>query len=143
MSRLRRLFKRPRLASELSYALGAAVVMGVAGAAVASVTPPLRPSPWASPLVRWFLDAGIGFGLGWWGGLVWSIGLAFHARRFQPPPPTSTLMRATWLAAALFAAITVAAHELGASGLVSVGGGAVGCTLAARAMVTGAAGRAA
>ena len=136
MSVLRRLFRRPRLASEVNFALGAAVVMGLAGAVVAIGTPPLRPSPWASPAVRWFLHAAIGFGLGWWGGLMWSIGLAFHARRFQPPPPLDALMRATWLAAALFAALTLAAHDLGASAFLSICAGAVACTLAARAVVT-------
>ncbi len=141
MSGLARLFKRPRLASEVSFALGAAVVMGFAGALVALGTPSLRPFPWASRPLQLFLDAGIGFGLAWWGGLMWSVGLAFHARRFQPPPPTGALMRATWLAAALFAVVALGAHDLGASGLASVGGGAVICTLAARAVVTSAAGR--
>ena len=136
MSILQRLLRRPRLASEVNYALGAAVVMGVAGSLVAIGTPPLRPSPWTSPAVQWFLHAGIGFGLGWWGGLMWSIGLVFHARRFQPPPPLAALMRATWLAAALFAAVALAAHDLGASPFLSICGGAVACTLAARAAVT-------
>jgi hypothetical protein len=141
MSLLKRPFGRPRVLGEVSFALGAAVVMGVAGTVVALATPPLRPFPWASPPMRWFLQAGIGFGLGWWGGLMWSIGLAFHARRFQPPPPLPALMRATWLAAALFAATTLAAHLLGASALLSIGGGAVACTLAARTAVTSAARR--
>jgi len=141
MSGVRRLFSRPRLVNEVSFALGAAVVMGLAGVVVAAWTPPLRPFPWAAPPVRWFLHAAVGFGLGWWGGLMWSVGLIFHARRFQPPPPLPALMRATWLAAALFAALTLAVHTLGASAFLSVCGGAVACTLAARALVTNAARR--
>jgi hypothetical protein len=141
MSLFKRPLGRPRVLSEVSFALGAAVVMGGAGALVALATPPLRPVPWASPPVRLLLHAAVGFGLGWWGGLMWSIGLAFHARRFQPPPPLAALMRATWLAAALFAATTLAAHTLGASALLSIGGGVVTCTLAARAIVTNAARR--
>ena len=139
MSFFNRPLRRPRVLSEVSFALGAAVVMGAAGALVALMTPPLRPFPWASSPMRWFVQAAVGFGLGWWGGLIWSIGLAFHARRFQPPPPLATLMRATWLAAALFAATTLAAHAFGASALLSVGGGVIACTLAARAFVTNAA----
>ena len=141
MSGLRRLFSRPRLVSEVSFALGAALVMGFAGVVVAAWTPPLRPFPWAAPPVRWFLHAAVGFGLGWWGGLMWSVGLIFHARRFQPPPPLPALMRATWLGAALFAALTLAVHTLGASAFLSVCGGAVACTLAARLLVTNAARR--
>jgi hypothetical protein len=132
---------RPRVLGEVSFALGAAVVMGGAGVIVALATPPLRPFPWASPVLRLFLQAAVGFGLGWWGGLMWSIGLAFHARRFAPPPPLPTLMRATWLAAGLFAAITLAVHFSGASALLAIGGGVVACTLAARALVTNAARR--
>jgi hypothetical protein len=124
--------------SEVSFALGAAVIMGAAGAVVALMTPPLRPFPWTTPPMRSFVQVAVGFGLGWWGGLVWSVGLAFHARRFQPAPPLAALMRATWLAAVLFAAITLAVHALGASALLSLGGGAVVCTLAARAVVTSA-----
>jgi hypothetical protein len=141
MSIFQRLLSRPRLVSEVSFALGAAVVMGVAGAVVAIGTPPLRPFHWASAPVRWFLHAAVGFGLGWWGGLMWSIGLAFHARRFQPPPPLPALMRSTWLAAGLFAAVTLAAYTLGATPFLSICGGAVACTLAARAVVTSAARR--
>jgi hypothetical protein len=141
MSLFKRPLRRPRVLGEVSFALGAAVVMGGAGTVVALATPPLRPFPWASPPMRLFLQAGIGFGLGWWGGLMWSVGLAFHARRFAPPPPLPALMRATWLAAALFAAITLAAHFSGASALLAIGGGVVACTLAARAVVTSAARR--
>jgi len=138
MSLFDRPLRRPRVLSEVSFALGAAVVMGAAGAVVAVMTPPLRPFPWTSSPMRWFVQAAVGFGLGWWGGLMWSIGLAFHARRFQPPPPLAALMRATWLAAVLFAAVTLAAHAFGASALLSVGGGVIACTLAARAVVTNA-----
>jgi hypothetical protein len=141
MSGFRRLFSRTRMVGEVSFALGAAVVMGLAGVVVVTWTPPLRPFPSASPPVRWFLHAAVGFGLGWWGGLMWSVGLIFHARRFQPPPPLPALMRATWLAAALFAALTVAVRTLGASAFLSVCGGAVACTLAARVLVTNAARR--
>ena len=138
MSLFDRPLRRPRVFSEVSFALGAAVIMGAAGAVVALMTPPLRPFPWTTPPMRSFVQVAVGFGLGWWGGLVWSVGLAFHARRFQPPPPLAALMRATWLAAVLFAAITLAVHALGASALLSLGGGAVVCTLAARAVVTSA-----
>jgi len=138
MSLFDRPLRRPRVLSEVSFALGAAVVMGAAGAVVAVMTPPLRPFPWTSSPMRWFVQAAVGFGLGWWGGLMWSIGLVFHARRFQPPPPLATLMRATWFAAALFAAFTVGAHACGASALLSLGGGVIVCTLAARALVTNA-----
>jgi hypothetical protein len=141
MSLFARSLSRPRVLGEVSFALGAAVVMGGAGALVALATPPLRPFPWASPPLRLFLQAGVGFGLGWWGGLIWSVGLAFHARRFAPPPPLPALMRATWLAAGLFAAVTLAVHLSGASALLAIGGGAVACTLAARALVTNAARR--
>jgi hypothetical protein len=136
MTLFKRPFRRPRLFGEVSFALGAAMLMGGAGAVVALVMPPLRPFPWASPAMRWFLHAAVGFGLGWWGGLIWSVGLAFHARRFERVPPLPALMRAAWLAAPLLAVIAVAAHALGASALLSIGVGVIACTLAARALVT-------
>jgi hypothetical protein len=138
MTLFKRPFSRPRLFSEVSFALGAAVVMGGAGAVVALVMPPLRPFPWASSPTRWFLHAAVGFGLGWWGGLIWSVGLVFHARRFERVPPLPALMRATWLAAPLLAVITITAYALGVSALLSIGAGVIACTLAARALVTSA-----
>jgi hypothetical protein len=139
MSLLKRFFNRPRLLGEVNFALGAAVIMALAGTVVSLATPPLRAFPTASPPVRWFIRGATGFGLGWWAGLVWSIGLAFYARRYQPPPPLPALTRATWVAAALIAAATLIALYLGLSFSGSAGVGVIVATLAARTTVSHAA----
>jgi hypothetical protein len=139
MSLLKRLFSRPRLLGEVNFALGAALIMALAGTVVSLATPPLRLFPTASPPVRWFIRGATGFGLGWWVGLVWSIGLAFHARRYQPPAPLPALTRATWIAAALIAAATLTALYLRLPFAGSAGAGVIVATLAARMMVSRAA----
>ena len=143
MSLFRRFSTQPRLFGEVRFALGAALVMGGAGAMVALATPPLRALPEAHPALRWLLQAAIGFGLGWWGGLLWGVALAAHARRFRPAPPLPALMRAAWFAGALIAAGSLLAYSAGLSVLFSIGVGVVAATAAARVTVGRAARRAA
>ena len=135
----RRLFRRPRVLSEVRFALGAALVMAVAGTALAFAMPPIRLLPTDALAVRLFVQAAVGFGLGWWGGLFWAIALVFYARGFSPPPPLDVLMLATWLAGAVVAATAVAARAFGASVIISIGAGVVVGTTGARLFVSHAA----
>jgi hypothetical protein len=138
----RRLFRRPRMLAEIKYAFGAALVMAAAGTAVAFGMPPIRLLPTEGPAVRAFVQAAVGFGLGWWGGLFWATALVFYARGFRPAPPVGALMPSTWVAATLVAAASLAARELGASVILSIGAGVVVGTVAARLVVGRAARRA-
>ncbi len=135
----RRLFQRPRLLAEVRFAFGAALVMAAAGTAVAFGMPPVRLLPSDHPAVRAFVQAAVGFGLGWWGGLFWGTALVFYARRFRPLPPVASLMPATWLACVLLAAAALAARELGGSVIVSILAGVLVGTAAARLLVSRAA----
>ncbi len=135
----RRLFHRPRLLAEVRFAFGAALVMAAAGTAVAFSMPPIRVLPSDAPAVRAFVQAAVGFGLGWWGGLFWGAMLAMYARGFRPLPPVDALMPATWVGCALVAGAALAARELGASVIVSIGAGVVSGTVAARLLVARAA----
>lgn len=135
----RRLFHRPRVLSEVRFALGAALVMAVAGAALAFGMPPIRLVPTDAPAVRLFVQAAVGFGLGWWGGLFWGTALVFYARGCSPPPPLGSLMPATWLAGVLVAATALAARAFGASVILSIGTGVVVGTTGARCVVSRAA----
>jgi len=135
----RRLFHRPRLLAEIRFAFGAALVMAAAGTAVAFGMPPIRLLPSDAPAVRWFVQAAVGFGLGWWGGLFWGTALVFYARRFRPLPPVAALMPATWLAGTVVAGVTLAARAFDASVILSIGAGVVVGTVAARLAVTRAA----
>lgn len=135
----RRLFRRPRFLAEVRFVFGAALVMAAAGTAVAFGMPPIRVLPSDAPAVRAFVQAAVGFGLGWWGGLFWATALVFHARGFRPPPAVGALMPATWLAATAVAAAALAVREFGASPIVSIGAGVVVGTAAARLVVSRAA----
>ncbi len=130
-----RLFRRPRLLAEVRFAFGAALVMAAAGIAVAFGMPPMRVLPSDAPAVRAFVQAAVGFGLGWWGGLFWGAMLGMYARGFRPLPPVPALMPATWLAAVLVAGIALATRALGGSVIASIGAGVVAGTLAARLLV--------
>ncbi len=135
----RRFLKRPRLLAEVKFAFGAALVMAAAGTAVAFGMPPFRLVPSEHPAVRAFVQASVGFGLGWWGGLFWATGLVFYARRFRPAPSVGALMPATWVACVVVAGGALAARGLGASAIVSIGAGLVAGTVAARLLVNRAA----
>jgi hypothetical protein len=129
--------------SEISFVLGAAVITGAAGAVVALLTPSMRPLPPAADAIRPLLAAGTGFGFGWWGGLVWAVALALHRHGYPTPPPVAAATRATWIAAGLFAAVTMIGFRLGASFVESCLAGVLVGTLAARIAIGAAAQRAA
>ena len=137
----RRLFHRPRILAEVRFAFGAALIMAVAGAALAFGMPPVRPLPTDALATRLFVQGSVGFGLGWWGGLFWSTALVFHARRFRPLPPLAAMTNATWVAGALLAATALALRAGGASVVLSIGAGIVVATVAARLVVARAAHR--
>jgi hypothetical protein len=125
--------------AEARFALGAALVMAAAGMAVAFGMPPMRLLPSDEPAVRWFVQASVGFGLGWWGGLFWATALVFYARRFRPLPPIAALMPATAWAGTAVAAVALATRALGTPVLFSIGAGVVAGTVAARLIVSRAA----
>jgi ABC-type antimicrobial peptide transport system permease subunit len=125
--------------AEARFAFGAALVMALAGTAVAFGMPPIRLMPSEEPAVRWFVQAAVGFGLGWWGGLFWGTALVFYARNFRPVPPVAALMPATVFAGTAIAAVALATRTVGASVLLSIGAGVVAGTLAARLIVSRAA----
>ncbi|MDD5564261.1 MAG: hypothetical protein PHQ91_11155 [Thermoanaerobaculaceae bacterium] len=139
---LRGLFHRPRILGEVRFAFGAALIMGVAGAAVAFGMPPLRLLATDTPAARLFVQGSVGFGLGWWGGLFWSTALVFHARRFRPLPPLAAMTTATWVAGTLLAATALVLRAAGATVVLSIGAGVVAATVAARLVVARAARRA-
>jgi hypothetical protein len=131
----RRLLRRPRLFAEVRFALGAALVWAAAGTLLAFAMPPLRLAAGDSPAERLFVQGAVGFGLGWWGGLFWSVALAANARRFRPAPEPDALMTAVWLGAAIAAVGAVALRAGGASAVLAVGGGIVAATVGARVAV--------
>ncbi len=137
----RRLFHRPRMLAEVRFAFGAALIMAVAGAALAFGMPPIRLLPTDAPATRLFVQGSVGFGLGWWGGLFWSIALVFYARRIRPLPPLASLTIANWVAGAILAAASLALRAGGASVVLSVGTAIVVATVAARLVVARAAHR--
>ena len=123
---------RPRFLAELTFVFAGALVMGAAGIVVAALAPPLRPMPSASVSLAWFVRCAIGFGLGWWGGVLWCLLLALRARRLQPQPALSWLLRATWAGALMLAAGVGAGLALGLTFLPSFLVALVLATLAAR-----------
>ena len=139
----RRMFHRPRALSEVKFAFGGALIMAVAGAALAFGMPPIRLLPGDAPAVRLFVQGSVGFGLGWWGGLFWSTALVFYARRSRPLPPLGAMTVATWVGGGILTATSLALRAGGASVVVSIGAGVVAATVAARLAVARAARRAA
>lgn len=137
----RRLFHRPRILAEVRFAFGAALIMALAGAALAFGMPPIRLLPTDAPATRLFVQGSVGFGLGWWGGLFWSTALVFYARRIRPLPPLGAMTLATWVAAATLAATSLALRAGGASVVLGIGAGLVVATVAARLVVARAAHR--
>lgn len=137
----RRLFHRPRMLGEVSFVFGAALIMALAGAALAFGMPPIRLLPTDAPATRLFVQGSVGFGLGWWGGLFWSTALVFYARRVPLLPPLGAMRLATWVAAAILAAASLALRAGGASVVLSIGAGLVVATVAARLVVARAANR--
>jgi hypothetical protein len=138
----RRLFHRPRMLAEVRFAFGGALIMAVAGAALAFGMPPIRVLPNDAEATRLFVQGSVGFGLGWWGGLCWSTALVFYARRIRPLPPLGAMTTATWVAAAILVAASLGLRAGRASAVVSIGAGLVVATVAARLVVARAAHRA-
>jgi len=105
MSLLARLFARPRLFDEVRFALGAALIGGLAGLllAVLALPPVASGFPTSPSLAPWVGALAPAAGLGWWGGLVWAVALALQARR-GTPVPVRALTTATWLAASVVVA---------------------------------------
>jgi hypothetical protein len=130
------LARRPRFLAELTFVFAGALVMGAAGIVVAVVAPPLRPVPVVNAPFNWFMRGAIGFGLGWWGGVIWCLLLALRARRHQPPPLLPWLLHATWVGALLLAVSITAGLALGLTFLPSFLAALMIATLAARWVVS-------
>ncbi|HUK12324.1 MAG TPA: hypothetical protein VLW17_03400 [Thermoanaerobaculaceae bacterium] len=141
MSRLGRLIAGSRLAGELSFLFDGALIWGVASAVVAVAVPAPAMLAGLSRPARLFFQAGIGFGLGWWCGLPWTFAFALTARAYRPPPAVATLVRITWVAVAVFAALALVPYLAGLPLAGSVGAGVIAATLAARVGVATAARR--
>jgi hypothetical protein len=95
--------RRPRILAEVRFVVGAALVGALVGALVAAVAlPPDDPGVPSAPTVsRWLHATAPAIGFGWWGGLIWSVALAAHARRYGPAVTISRLDQSAWIAAGL------------------------------------------
>ncbi len=126
-----------RLASEVHFAFGGALVGGLTGLLLAML--PLLVAPHglvAEPaFITHYRRLATGAGVGWVGGLFWCALLAANARRHSPPRPAAVLMRATWLAAGTALAAEAAALFAGLAEGWAAGLALVAATLAARALV--------
>jgi len=129
--------RRPRILDEIRFVVGAALIGALAGALVAAVAlPPDDPGvPTAPSVSRWLHATAPAVGFGWWGGLIWSVALAAHARRYEPAPTIARLARAAWIAAGITVAGGTAARLLGQKPGWGVLAGIVLGSLAARLWV--------
>jgi hypothetical protein len=95
--------RRPRIVAEIRFVVGAALIGALAGALLAAVAlPPDDPGvPTAPTVSRWLHATAPAVGFGWWGGLIWSVALAAHARRYESAVTVLRLGQAAWIAAGL------------------------------------------
>jgi hypothetical protein len=107
--------RRPRILDEIRFVVGAALIGALAGALVAAFALPPGDAgiPTAPFVSRWLHATAPAIGFGWWGALIWSVALAAHARRYQPPVTIARLARAAWLAAGLTVVGGLCARLLG------------------------------
>lgn len=127
---------RTRIVGEIRFALLgglAGIAAGLAAGTLAAITTPhpVEVDPWVAMVAT----VARGVGLGWWGGLLWSIALAVLARRASPPPPVAVLGRAAWVTAAAVVLGALAAHLLGQPPGRGVLGGVMVGSLAARLLL--------
>lgn len=124
---------RTRIVGEIRFALLGGLAGIAAGLAAGTLTAITAPRPVeVDPWVGFVATVARGVGLGWWGGLLWSIALAVLARRGSPPPPVAALGRAVWVTAAAVALAALAAHLLGQPPGRGVLAGVIVGSLAAR-----------
>jgi hypothetical protein len=118
--------------------LGGALAWGAGGLALSLLMPLVEPWAAAPVWVRWLVQLALGFGLGWWAGLVWSA--AMVARLQTSEWSRVRRIGVPWSAAAVadviastsrLAGLTWRASVLVAIGVVTVGL-AVGSRLGAR-----------
>ena len=137
MNLLQRLLHRPprrlRVLDEARFALGGALVGAAAGFTVAALvtTAPLRPLG-EKQVVHWLMAVAPGAGYGWWGGLLWSVLLAFSGRALKPQPPVDAMLGPTFTAAVVLVAAVLACRLGGLPPLWGLAAGFVAGTLAAR-----------
>ncbi len=124
-----------RVAAELRFVLGGALAGAAAGLLPGLLSEPPPRMPGNDPVLALIVNTARGVGIGWWGGLAWSLLFTFHARRTTPPAPVAALTRAAWVAATAVVLGTLAAHLLNAGVVRGVLGGVVGGTIAARFVV--------
>lgn len=94
-----------------STALGGALAWGTAGIVLALAAPLCRPWPQAPEPVRWLVQLALGFGLGWWVGLLWT---AILARRLLAASISSGWRVALpWVAALAAAGLATTLATLG------------------------------
>jgi len=129
--------RRPRILAEIRFVVGAALIGALAGVVLAAVAlPPDDPGvPTAPTVSRWLHATAPAVGFGWWGALIWSVALAAHARRYEPPVATTLLSQAAWIAAGLTVAGGAAGRLFGVRPGWGVLAGVVLGSLAARAWV--------
>jgi hypothetical protein len=129
--------RRPRILAEIRFVVGAALIGALAGALLAAVAlPPDDPGvPTAPAVSRWLHATAPAVGFGWWGALVWSVSLAAHARRHEPPVTIARLAQAAWIAAGLTVTGGAAGRLLGVRPGWGVLAGVVLGSLAARLWV--------
>jgi hypothetical protein len=129
--------RRPRIIAEIRFVVGAALIGALAGALTAAVAlPPDDPGvPTAPTVSRWLHATAPAIAFGWWGGLIWSVALAAHARRYPPAVTVTRLGQAAWIAAALTVLGGAGAHLFGVRAGWGVLAGIVLGSLAARTWV--------
>ncbi len=122
--------RQGRLAAEVRFVLGGALAGATAGLPVGVLTGVKGES-----LFTLVVSTSHAVGLGWWGGLVWSLLLAVSARRTTPPVPVAALPRAAWVAAVAVVLGTLLAHLLEAGVVHGVIAGVVGGTIGAHLLL--------
>jgi hypothetical protein len=129
--------RRPRIVAEIRFVVGAALIGALAGALLAAVAlPPDDPGvPTAPTVSRWLHATAPAIGFGWWGGLIWSVALAAHARRYQGETTISRLGQAAWVAAGVTVLGGAGARLLGVRAGWGVLAGVVLGSLVARTWV--------
>lgn len=113
-----------RVLATVRSVLGGAVAWAAVGTLAAVVVPLGTPWPGAPGWVRWAVQLALGFGLGWWLGVVWTALLA--GGRSKRREEGETLPPALpWLGAGATLAATLVAHIGGCtwrcSGLLAAG----------------------
>jgi hypothetical protein len=126
---VRRAFDRLRFISRVS--LSAALAWGCAGLVVAVAPPLIEPWRGASVPLRVLVQLSLGFGIGWWVGLIWGAAWAVRNRSARAGGRDGVPTRRIWLLAWLAATVVLAMRCAGIASRWAVLAGVAATSLAA------------